>query len=399
MALLDVDDARARILSVLKPLPHEEVRIEEAIDRTVVLTVNARRTLPPFDNSAMDGFAVRAAEVGEGVVLPVSLTIFAGDAPPGLPVGTVARIMTGATLPAGADAVVMQEHVTREGERARFQGVVKPGLNVRRRGEDVQPGTPVALVGQALSVADAGLLWAQGLTHVPVHRRPRVGIVSSGDELVDPGSTDETKIVDSNSPVIEALVRKAGGVPVRLGRAADTLESTRAHFEKGLDCDVLITLAGASVGDKDFTRAALEGLGVEMHFWKVAMRPGKPLAFGGRGATAVFGLPGNPVSAMVTFDVFVRPALRALQGLTAALPPVPARLEGSLASHPELRLFVRARAEIRDGAIWARPVKSQSSGALTSASAANALIDVRPGALQLEHGNEISLFPTSWGAF
>jgi molybdopterin molybdotransferase len=208
----------------------------------------------------------------------------------------------------------------------------------------------------------------------------------------------EGKIVDSNTPVIAALVRRAGGVPVRIGRAADTLESTRALFEQGLAADVLVTLAGASVGEKDYAREALTSLGVGIDFWKVAMKPGKPLAFGRRGETVVFGLPGNPVSAMVTFELFVRPALRAMQGLDPFPLAFTARAATPIAKQPGLRLFVRARLESRDGALWAHPQRSQSSGALSSAAGASCLIDLSESAGSVEEGSVCRVLPVSWAS-
>lgn len=398
MALLPVNDARARILSQVIELAAEEVEIDAAIGRALSDELRAKRTLPPWDNSAMDGYAVRAED--GATTLEIVETIFAGDTPTREVIaGTCARIMTGAPLPRGADAVVMQEKtsVPTPGLVTILEGV-KAGTNVRRRGEDIETGALLFPRGRELSVADAGALWGQGLERVSVHRRPRVSLVSSGDELCDVGAPVDGKIVDTNSPVIAALVRRAGGLPTRIGRAADTLESTRTLFEKGLQGDVLITLAGASVGDKDFTREALESLGVQLDFWKVAMKPGKPLAFGRRGDTLVFGLPGNPVSAMVTFELFVRPALRAMQALSSTPLVLPARLGASVVKQPGLRLFVRARLESRDGELWAWPMTSQSSGALFSAAGATCLIDLPQDSGTAESGSRCEVLPVSWAA-
>jgi len=401
MALLPVDEARARILGVINPLDPEEVQIDEALGRSLTTDLAVRRTLPPWDNSAMDGYAVRASDLH---ALPVTLRviekIFAGDAPTQTVIaGTCARIMTGAPMPPGADAVVMQEKTKATDGQVEILEAVKPGANVRKRGEDVREGETLFAAGRELSIADAGALWGQGLERVPVRRRPRVSIVSSGDELCDVSAVEEGKIVDSNSPVLAALVRKAGGIPTRIGRAADTLESLTEHFRRGLEnTDVLLTVAGASVGEKDFTREALGNLGVDIDFWKVAMKPGKPLAFGRRGATLIFGLPGNPVSAMVTFELFVRPALRALQGLPPLPIALPARAAVEVPKQPGLRLFVRATMELREGTLWARPLSSQSSGALSSAAGATCLIDLPQDAGVVKSGSEISIFPVSWGA-
>ncbi|MFZ5440765.1 MAG: gephyrin-like molybdotransferase Glp [Myxococcota bacterium] len=399
MALLTVDEARARILGSLPPLAVETVTIDEALGRALAEELRVARTLPPWDNSAMDGYAVRSADLASPpTTLKVSQKIFAGDRPtePVLP-ATCARIMTGAPMPPGADAVVMQEKTRVVGDGfVELLEAVKAGANVRRRGEDLREGERLFPAGRELSLADAGALWGQGLERVPVRRRPKVAVISSGDELCDVGRLEDGKIVDSNSPVIAAGVRRAGGVVTYTGRAADSLESMQAHFARGLEADVLITIAGASVGEKDFTREALVALGVDIDFWKVAMKPGKPLAFGRRGSTFVFGLPGNPVSAMVTFELYVRPALRVLQGLPALPVSLPGRAAVDLPKQPGLRLFVRATTEVRDGAIWATPLASQSSGALSSASGATCLIDLPQDSGAVNKGSEISLFPLSW---
>ncbi|MDP3157889.1 MAG: molybdopterin molybdotransferase MoeA [Archangium sp.] len=396
MPLIPVDEARARILSLLNPLAPEEVQIEDAIGRSVTAPIHARRTLPPWDNSAMDGYAVIA---GDGATpLKIIERIFAGDTPrQRIVAGTCARIMTGAPLPPGADAVVMQEKTRAlEGDRVELLEHPDAGANIRRRGEDIEQGALLFSEGKELSIGDAGALWGQGLERVQVRRRPRVAIVSSGDELCDVGALREGKIVDTNSPVLAALVRRAGGLPTRIGRAADRLDSLTSLFAQGLEHDVLITLAGASVGEKDFTREALMGLGVDLDFWKVAMKPGKPLAFGRKGETLIFGLPGNPLSAMVTFEIFVRPALRAMQGLPALIPRLPARLGAPIAKQPGLRLFVRATWEVRGDTLWATPLKSQSSGSLSSASGATCLIELGEDAGNVETGNNCAVLPVSW---
>jgi molybdopterin molybdotransferase len=347
----------------------------------------------------MDGYAVRSIDVERAPVrLRVTQGIFAGDRPTlALEPMTCARIMTGAPLPPAADAVVMQEKVRAEGEHVSIDEPVRAGLNVRRRGEDVTAGAPLFEAGRVLSLGDAGVLWGQGLTAAQVFRRPRVAIVSSGDELADAGSADVEKIIDSNSHVIAAAVKRAGGIATRVGRAADTLEAHRALFARGLSgFDMLITIAGASVGEKDFTREALSALGVQIDFWKVAMKPGKPLAFGAKGSTAVFGLPGNPVSAMVTFELFVRPALRALQGLAALPPHRTAHLGAPIHKVAGLRHFVRATTALREGVLWATPLAAQSSGALASAAGATCLIDVAEPETSIEAGSEIRIFPLSW---
>ncbi len=396
MPLISGDEARERILSFVDPLLPEEVQIEDAIGRSVTAPILARRTLPPWDNSAMDGYAVIAGDASTPLI--ITERIFAGDTPRQRVVaGTCARIMTGAPLPLGADAVVMQEKTrVLEGDLVELSEQPSAGANVRRRGEDVEQGTLLFPEGRELAVGDAGALWGQGLERVNVRRRPRVAIVSSGDELCDVGALQEGRIVDTNSPVIAALVRRAGGLPTKVGRADDSLDSLTTLFAQGLEFDVLITLAGASVGDKDFTREALTCLGVDIDFWKVAMKPGKPLAFGRKGKTLVFGLPGNPLSAMVTFEIFVRPALRAMQGLPALAPRLPARVGAPIAKQPGLRLFVRATWEVRGDTLWAIPLASQSSGSLSSAAGATCLIELDEKWGSLDTGNHCAVLPVSW---
>jgi molybdopterin molybdotransferase len=396
MALISVDEALAKILTQVVPLEGVPVEIERAIGRVASRDVMGQRTLPPWNNSAMDGYAVRCTEITVGTALPVSQKIFAGDRPGALTPGTCARIMTGAPLPEGADAVVMQEKTAAHGELVRFDEAPRSGANVRRRGEDLEAGARLFSSGRTLSLADAGALWGQGLTSVEVHRAPSVAIASSGDELANVGSTDLEKIIDSNTPVISAAVTRLGATSVLLGRALDTLESQRALFEQGLGHDVLITIAGASVGEKDFTRAALTSLGVEIDFWKVAMKPGKPLAFGRKGRTLVFGLPGNPVSAMVTFELFVRPALRRLLGLPHSPAVATAKLAAPVTKPAGLRHFVRAFVEEREGAAWAVPLNSQSSGSLSSAAGASCLIDLGEAVTHVEKGNEIRVLLLPW---
>ncbi|MCA2980036.1 MAG: molybdopterin molybdotransferase MoeA [Myxococcaceae bacterium] len=399
MALLTVEEALARVLSSCRVMSAEAVPVGEAIGRAVSETVVARRTLPPWDNSAMDGFAVRADDVtGPGVALRLASTIHAGQPATGpLEPGTSARIMTGAPVPPGADAVIMQERARAADGAVTFDEVPKRGQNVRRRGEDVEQGQPLVASGTVLGVSEAGALWGQGLSRVSVHGAPRVAIASSGDELCGVDEEPRGRIVDTNSPVIEQLALRSGARPTVLGRAPDTLEGLVELLSRGLDHDVLITLSGASVGERDFTRTALRHLGVELDFWGVAMKPGKPLAMGRRGQTLVFALPGNPVSAMVTFELFVRPALRALQGLPPRPEPLPGRLASRLTGAAGLHLFVRASVERRGNELWAHPLKNQSSGALTSATGATHLISVPPGATQSDQGAPVDLLPVSWG--
>ncbi len=401
MALMSVEAALERVLGLCGKLPAEEVEVGEALGRALAEPMVATRTLPPWDNSAMDGYAVRHADVASTPTrLKISMTIHAGELPTQpLLAGEAARIMTGAPLPEGADAVVMQERTsTPEPGFVVIEEAPKHGQNVRLRGEDVREGALLLPARRSLGAGEAGAIWAQGLARVRVSRRPTVAIASSGDELCEVLEAPRGRIVDTNTPVIAQLCRLAGGVPTILGRAPDRLDAVTALFAKGLTSDVLITVSGASVGDKDFTRDAFKALGVEMDFWKVAMKPGKPLAVGIKGKTLVFGLPGNPVSAMVTFELFVRPALRALQGLAPTTPLIPGRLAEPITKPAGLRHLVRASVERKEDSLWATPLSSQSSGALGSAVGATHLISIAPDATHVAQGAVVDLIPLSWGA-
>lgn len=397
--LLGVEDARARILALTTPLPEESTPIEAAIGRALARDVIAQRTLPPWDNSAMDGYAVRAEDVRTAPVrLQVIDQIFAGQRP-NRPIGRgqCARIMTGAPLPEGADAVVMQEH-TRPGDgEVEILRPVEPRTAVRDRGEDARAGELLLGQGTPLGIPESGLLWAQGLTHAPVPRRPKVAIVSTGDELCPIGRAEPDKIVDTNSPSLAAAVRRAGGEPTVLGIARDELEEVKELLSRGLDHDVLLTSAGVSVGERDFVRAALESLGVELRFWRVALKPGKPLAVGTRGRTVVFGLPGNPTSSLVTFELFVRPALRRLLGHREVEPPVvPGVLATAYRKPAGLAHYVRAVARWSSDRWVAEPLASQTSGALRSAARATHLVEIPREATELPAGSPVRLIPVSW---
>ncbi len=401
MALLTPEQALERILEKAKPLAGEKAPVDEALGRALTDDVVANRTLPPHDNSAMDGYALRSADVkASATPLTVIGTIFAGDKPTlKVAAGQAARIMTGAPMPEGADAVVMQEKVTVADNGVTLSGPVAPRLNVREQGEDAKAGRVVLKAGTALGVPEAAQLWAQGLTHVSVSRRPRVAIVSSGDELCGITDAPDGRIVDTNSPALAAAVRRAGGLPTLLGIAADTLPSVTERFAKGLDYDVLLTSAGVSVGEKDFARDAFAALGVETSFWKVGIKPGKPLAFGTRGNTLVFGLPGNPASSLVSFELFVRPALRRLMGRTDWEPQrMHARSASPYAKPAGIRHFVRVRGVWRSGELWAEPLASQTSGAWASAQGATHLMVVREGVTQVNVGDGVELIAASWAA-
>lgn len=406
--LLPVEDARARALALASPLPIEWVRLDEALGRALGADVLAQRTLPPWDNSAMDGYAVRSADLTGPlpIRLAVGETIHAGETPKReLRPGVCARIMTGAPLPAGADAVVMQERTRplqgAEGPAVEILEAVSAGTFVRPRGEDARTGELLLGRGTPLGIPDLGLITAQGMLTVPVPRRPRVAILSTGDELCRADEAPEGRIVDTNAPALALAVARAGGIPTLLGIARDTQAEVSSRLADAQGFDVVLTSAGVSVGDRDFVKSALQEQGVEMNFWRVAIKPGKPLAVGRRGTTLYFGLPGNPTSSLVTFELFVRPVLRRLLGHSPSdVEParVPGRLEGELRKSPGLAHYIRVAASWRDGELWARPLATQTSGALRSAASATHLLHFPREASSLAHGAHVILLPVSWAA-
>ena len=365
----------------------ETVGLTDALGRVLAEPVCASRTLPPADNSAMDGYAVQRADLAGAsadrpVTLPVAFEIPAGGAAPRpLRSGETARILTGAPMPPGADAVVQQENTEPCDKGIAFRVEPDPGENVRRAGEDVKEGEQVLAPGDLLGPSHVGMLASLGRGFVAVHQRPQVAIVSSGDELVEPdGDVTGGRIVSSNSWSIAASCRALGVQPVYLGIARDTPEDTRRRLRAGLAADVLVSSAGVSVGDRDHVRGALEKLGCRLLFWGVKMKPGYPLAFGrfgedgGRGPL-VFGLPGNPVSAVMTFEQFVRPVLRRMTGHARLhRPTLRARLGETLRKKPGRLHFVRVTLEQQGDDVVARSTGSQSSGVLRSLTRAQGVL-------------------------
>ena len=387
---LSVSEAHEAILGLTPVLGAEMAAARDAQGRVLAAPVFSDRTLPPADCSAMDGYAVHRADLAGAsgaspVVLGVAFEVAAGgQADRVLPEREAARIFTGAPVPAGADAVVRQEDAeVRPGGRVAFQ--VAPGIgdHIRDAGEDLRAGDQVLEPGTLLRSAQLGLLASLGRSVVAVHQRPRVAILSGGDELVEPDiDPSGGRIVSSNSYTLAAQCREIGAEPVYLGIARDDPDDIEAHLRAGLRADCIVSSAGVSVGDHDHVRAVLEKLGCSLEFWGVHMKPGYPLAFGGFGADPsdrrplVFGLPGNPVSASVTFDQFVRPALRKMMGHKALFrPTIRARLAEALTKKAGRLHFVRVRLE-RDeaGDFVASSTGSQSSGVLTSLSAAHGLL-------------------------
>ncbi len=402
--MLSVPEAVARILAGVEPLEAESVALGDTLGRVLAEEVISPITLPHRTNSAMDGYAVRGEDVrgaseSSPVELPVLETIAAGAFPTkSLTPQTATRIMTGAPLPEGADTVVRVEDTDAGLTRVRILKDRDAGKNIRLRGEDLVEGGVALPQGIAVGAAQIGVLASVGKASALVHRQPWVAILGSGDELVDLDQFDEVRagrrIVSSNSYTLDALVRGAGGVPMGFGHCADTLEAMRALLEKAVAAkpDLLVTSAGVSVGEFDHTRTALEAMGAVMDFWKVKMRPGAPLGFGRVAGIPWIGLPGNPVSAMVTFELFARPVVRRMLGHTRLhRRTVSVTLEEAVTIGARLTHFYRAIVTPRvDGSLTARLTGPQGSGILTSMSLANALIIVPEDRPRVEAGERLS---------
>lgn len=403
--MLEVQDAVARVAAAFAPLPAEARALLDAQGLVLAEDVRAGVTLPPWDNSAMDGFAVRADDVAPArrdapARLRVVGAVSAGAIPErAVGAGEAIAIMTGAPIPPGADTVVRVEDTARDGGDVLVLDARDAGKNLRPRGEDVRAGDIAIAAGTALGAAQLGVLASVGAARVRVHRRPRIAIVGSGDELVELDRFAEVekgrRIVSSNSYTLQAAVREAGGEPVYLGIARDDPDDLRAHVERARGCDLLLTCGGISMGDADHTRPVLQSLGASLDFWRVRMRPGAPIGFGSLDAMPWIGLPGNPVSALVTFELFARPAIRRMLG--HALPfrrPVRARVTERVATAAALTHFMRARlTHADDGALEARLTGPQGSGLLTSMARADALLVIPADLRVVEPGTMLAAIP------
>ena len=383
MALMPVPDALTRLLDGAAPLPGETVTIEKAAWRVLASDIAALRTQPPFDASAMDGYAVRSVDV---VSPPVNLTII-GEAPAGkgfrgtIGPGEAVRIFTGAPVPQGADAVLIQENT-----RAVSAGVVEALepvavlRNIRRAGLDFREGERLLEAGRILDPPALSLVAAANHAALSVVRRPRVAILATGDELLPPGSeVGPDQIIASNAYGVAAIVERTGGVPLDLGIVRDDRAAIDTSVRRAIDAgaDMIVTLGGASVGDHDLVRAVLTSAGMSLDFWKIAMRPGKPLMFGRLGEVRVLGLPGNPVASFVCSHLFVAPLVARLAGRPYAVELRDAVLGVEMAANDQREDYVRARAEWRAGQLVASPFPVQDSSMLRTLAEANTLI-VRP---------------------
>lgn len=395
-----IAQAREIILDSIFPLGSERIGIEVAQGRVLAEELRSERLIPPLDNSAMDGFAVRAQDLDR---VPATLRVVE-DLPAGratdrkLGPGEAARIMTGAAIPRGADAVVMVEATeaadsSRDGKggSVRVLGGVQPGENIRRAGADVSPGTLIGGPGTRLAPAAVGMLAAIGRTQVRVAARPRVAILATGDEIVEPDQLgDDGRIASSNSYALCAAVSEIGAVPVYLGIAPDRPDEIEATFREALRCDAVVSTGGVSVGDRDYVKGVLAGMGGSLRLWRVQMKPGAPLAFCVLDGCPVFGLPGNPASTLVTFEQFVRPGLLRMMHHRQIYRPVEAAVLQDAYSKPPGRLhLVRVTLERRSGVLRARLAGDQSSGVLLTMMRADGLAVVEAETTQLPAGSEV----------
>ncbi|MFN2637005.1 MAG: gephyrin-like molybdotransferase Glp [Gemmatimonadaceae bacterium] len=398
--MLSVEEASERILAEIRPLKTERVSLRQALGRVCAEDIVATVTMPPWSNSSMDGYAVRSADItptmsGKPVRLRVVATIPAGGfAPRGLKRGEAMRIMTGAPVPEGADSVIRKEDTDGGLKKVEIRQARDVWKNIRPAGEDYQRGDLLAKRGSPVRPALIGVLASSGIAKVSVFRRPRVAIISSGNELVEIKDFDRVhageRIVSTNSYTLEALTRVAGGIPIDLGIAADTKASLKRKLDRARDCDLILTSAGVSVGDLDHTRDVFASLGGKQRFWKVRMRPGAPLAFGVLNEVPWLGLSGNPVSAMVSFELFVRPVLRKMQGYTSwHRRTVTVTVDEEIKLGAKLTHFLRACVTREEGRLAARLTGAQSSGALTSMAKANALLIVPETSPRVERGSQI----------
>ena len=385
--MLQLEEARDRVLAAVRVLPSERVSLAQATHRIVAADLVSPLDLPAFDNSAMDGYAVRVADLTAAaaerpVRLNISQHIPAGAKPStALGAGQCARIFTGSPMPPGADAVVMQEDVVREGDTAMFREAVKPWENIRFRGEDVKMGTVVIKAGERVTPGGIALLGALGLNELAVHRRPTVAMLATGSELREAHEPLQAgEIYESNRAALAALLGSAGALPRLFPVIPDALDETRRALRRAFDeCDVVVTSGGVSVGELDFVKDAFRELGGNLDFWRVAIRPGKPFAFGSLGEKLLCGLPGNPVSAFVTAAMFVWPVILRLQGARdVELPAQFAIADDVFGNKTDRRHLMRVRVDSHGHVALAG---LQASHALGSLAAANGLIDVPAGAV------------------
>lgn len=401
---MNVDEARDRILAVFRPLPAIDVPLDAALGLVTAEPVTSRSDLPPFDNSAMDGYAVRVVDTADASAdSPTTLQV-TGQVPAGHPgdasveTGTAIRIMTGAPIPPGADAVIRFEHVSElDDDQIIVPRPVQPRENIRPAGEDAHKGEVVLNAGTRIRANEIALLAGSGHDRVRVHGRPRVGVLVTGDEVVPPGDPlAPGRIWNSNGPMVAAQIRQSGGEPVTLGVATDTAAAIREKLAQIGTLDLLITTGGVSVGDFDIVKDVLRDEG-HIDLWSLRIKPGKPLAFGRLGDTPVIGLPGNPVAAAIAFWQFAHPAIRTMLGhRSVLLPEIEARLLDRVENRGMRRQFVRVRVERDDRGYTAQLAGGQGSAMLTSLAASDGLLVMPEDRNAAEIGDIMTIQMPTW---
>lgn len=396
--MLSYEQARQTVLENITPAGIEQVDLIDAVGRVLVEDIVAPWDMPLWDNSAMDGYALRIADCGTvPCKLKVTGYIPAGARADGIEVkpGCAVKIMTGAPVPVGADAIVpIEETEETSGEQVTIQAVVAERQHIRYRGEDVRSGQTVIAAGTIIRPPEVSMLASLGRSRVPVFLRPVVAILSTGDELIEVGRTPgDGEIINSNTLALAAAVREAGGIPRIIGIARDNLESHREKLQEGLKADMLVTSAGVSAGDRDLVRVVLEELGVKQVFWKVGIKPGKPTAFGVKDGKPVFSLPGNPVSSLITFEEFARPALLRMMGQRQVLRPTfRAVLRDDIKNRESDRtVLLRIRLEREEGRFYASTSGKQQTGLLKTMVNSAAIAVIPPGRGFLAAGEEVDV--------
>ena len=398
-----ISEALASMLPAFSPLGEEELPLTQSLGRYLSQNISAAVDSPPFDNSAMDGYAVRAEDVaGASAASPVRLAVrgesrAGGPLPSTLERGAACRIFTGAPMPEGADAVVIQEDTERSGDGVAILEASPVGKHIRARGSDVRAGAPLLGVGARIWHGELGLLASQNIERVRVYRQPRVSLLSTGDELRELGATLEPgTIVNSNLYVLTEMLRDLGVVPVPMPAVPDALPAIESALREALEADVVITMGGVSVGEYDFVQQAFANVGIEPSFWKVRIKPGKPLAFAQFEGKPVIGVPGNPISAMITFEVLVAPCLRKMLGDPQPHPqPVSARLRHGYRRRPGRVEIARAVATREGDDLVVELTNQQGSGSLPSFVGVNALVILPADKAELSPGERVEAL--LWG--